>query len=70
MSETTLGTIETMLESAMAETENPEVSFTLRQALQLLYIVEERHVSVREELDAAEIDEDVRANLRELGYLD
>lgn len=51
----------------MEETENPEVSFKLRRALQFLYIVEERHVTVREELDATEIDEDVRANLRDLG---
>lgn len=70
MAETTIGTVEAMLESAMEESENPDVDFKLRQALQLLFIIEERHVSVREELDAAEIDEETRANLRELGYLD
>jgi hypothetical protein len=70
MSETPLGTVETLLESAVQETENPDISFKLRQALQLLVIVEDRHVTAREQLDSADLDEDVRANLRELGYLD
>lgn len=70
MSETTIGTIETLLSNAIEETTDPDVAFKLRQALQLVFIVEERHVEVRETLSDVELDEDVRENLDELGYLD
>lgn len=70
MAETTLDVIETLLESAIEETDDPDIIFKLRQALQLLLIVEDRHITVREELTDADLDEDVRKSLHELGYLD
>jgi len=70
MTETTVGTIETMLESALDRAEDPEVRFKLRSALQLLLVVENRHVETREALAEADVDEELRADLRDLGYLD
>jgi hypothetical protein len=70
MAGTTIGTIEALLESAIDETDDSEISFKLRSALQLLYVLEERHVAAREAIDEAEIEDEVQENLRELGYID
>lgn len=70
MAETTIGTIETLLESAIEETDDSDISFKIRSALQLLMVVEEQHVAARDALEEADIDDEVRADLRDLGYLD
>lgn len=70
MSQTTLGTIETMLESVIEETDDPEIRFKLRQALQLLTFVEDQHIEVRTVLKDSDLDGETRENLQELGYLD
>jgi len=70
MGETTIGTIETLLEGAIEETDDSDISFKIRSALQLLMVVEEQHVAARDALEEAEIDDEVRAGLRDLGYLD
>ena len=70
MGETTIGTIETLLETAIEETGDSDVSFKIRSALQLLMVVEEQHVAARDALEEAEIDDEVREDLRHLGYLD
>lgn len=70
MAETTIGTIETLLEGAIEETEDSEISFKLRSALQLLFVIEEQHVAAREAIEEAEIDDEIREDLRELGYID
>jgi len=70
MGETTIGTIETLLESAIEETDDSDISFKIRSALQLLMVVEEQHVAARDALEEVEIEDEVRADLRDLGYLD
>ncbi|MFB6130943.1 MAG: hypothetical protein ABEJ28_08995 [Salinigranum sp.] len=70
MSETTIETIRGMVESALAETDDSEVAFKLRTALQLLMAVEEQYLETRDVLTEAEIEDDLRATLRELGYLE
>jgi hypothetical protein len=69
MTETTIGTIRTLLENALAETDDSEVRFKLRTALQLLAVVENRQEIASEALENADIEADVRDNLRELGYV-
>jgi hypothetical protein len=70
MDPTDIGTIETLLESSIEQTDDPEIKYKLRQALQLLVFVEEHHVEARQVLTDAEISGDVRENLADLGYID
>jgi hypothetical protein len=69
MTETTIGTVRTLLKGAIAETDDPEVHFKLRTALQLLAVIDRQQEVASEALEHAEIEADVRENLRELGYL-
>jgi hypothetical protein len=68
MAETTIGTIEELLESAKSETTDSQTALKLRIALELLEAVEGRHIAGREGVEDAMIDEEVREHLRELGY--
>lgn len=70
MTDTTIDTIGTLLENAVAETDDPEIRFKLRTALQLLAVIDREHAMASEALASAEIDPDVRDDLRELGYMD
>jgi hypothetical protein len=70
MDETAIGTIETMLKSALETVDDPDVKYKLRQSLSLLKVVEMHHVDAREALEDVELDPEVEDNLRELGYLD
>jgi hypothetical protein len=70
MSETTIDALRSLLENALQEVDDSEAEFQLRTALQLLIALEEQHEGAREILEEAEIDGEVRENLRELGYLD
>ncbi len=69
MNDTTVGTIETLLESVLEETSDANVHFKLRTALQLLSVVREREQMTEDLLEENEIDGDVRQRLQELGYL-
>ncbi|MFB6149311.1 MAG: hypothetical protein ABEJ48_06565 [Halobacteriales archaeon] len=69
MAETTLSTIRTILENVVEETHDPEIKFKLRSALQLLTVIEEQQAGARETLMSADLTEEVRENLDELGYL-
>lgn len=69
MSETPIETTQTMLESLVEETDDSEVHFKLRTALQLLDIAEEQYDAGRRALAEVELDQDTRENLEELGYL-
>ena len=69
MSKTTIQTIKRMLETSIEDTEDPEIRFKLEQALQLVTSVEEQHVETHETLEDAEIETNVRENLKALGYL-
>lgn len=70
MTDTTSETTRALLESALNQTSDAEIRFKLRTALQLLVIMEEQHDIAREALADVKIEEDVREDLRELGYLD
>ena len=70
MTETTIDTIRTLLESAVAEADDSEVQFKLRTALQLLAVIDREHDVASEALANAEIDPGVREDLHELGYVD
>jgi len=70
MTDTTVGTIETLIDATLGATDDPEQRYRLRTALQLLYVVEQQYDQARETLREADLDEDLRADLRDLGYLD
>lgn len=70
MTDTTIDTIGTLLENAVSKTDDPEVRFKLRTALQLLAVIDREHDVASAALENAEIEPDVRENLRELGYVD
>jgi len=70
MTETTIDTIRTLLESAVAEADDSEVQLKLRTALQLLAVIDREHDVASEALANAEIDPGVREDLHELGYVD
>jgi hypothetical protein len=70
MADTAIGTIETMLKSALEDVEDGDVKYKLRQSLSLLKAVELHHVDAREALEDVDLDPDVEDNLRELGYLE
>lgn len=70
MAETVVDTTRSLLEGVLTETDDAEVHFKLRTALQLLDVVEAQHDAAREALAHADLEESVRTDLRELGYLD
>lgn len=69
MSQTTVETIDSMLESVQNEVDDSDTRFKVRTARQLLVVLEERHEAGREALEETDLDETVRENLRDLGYL-
>lgn len=70
MSNTTVETVRRLLEGALEDVDDPDVAFKLRSALQLLVLIEEQTEEARNTLEEADVEEDVRENLRELGYLE
>ncbi|MFP4626212.1 MAG: hypothetical protein ACOCQ7_01990 [Natronomonas sp.] len=70
MSKTTIETTRRLLDSALEDVDNPDVSFKIRSALQLLVLIEERTDEAKKTLEEADIDEKTRESLHELGYLD
>jgi hypothetical protein len=69
MGETTLETIDELLEGLMDDVETEEGRYKLRSARQLLVVVQQRHEDVDEVLEDAVDDETVLENLQDLGYL-
>ncbi|MFA1611561.1 hypothetical protein [Halobellus rubicundus] len=69
MPKATTDTIATLLESAIEETDDSEVHYKLRTALQLLDVVERRQESAIDLLTDEEFDGELRERLEELGYL-
>ena len=70
MSHTPLDTVEVLLESVLEETEDVDVHFKVRTALQLLVVVRDDMARASETLSEADLDEDLRERLRELGYVE
>ncbi|WP_152042370.1 hypothetical protein [Salinigranum salinum] len=70
MSKAHISTVRRMLESVLEEATDPEITFKLRTALQLLVLIEEQQAGARSALAKADLDAELRENLRDLGYLD
>lgn len=70
MAETTLGTIDELLEGVFDDVDDPDIRYKIRSARQLLQVVQQRHDNLDEAVHDAVDDEDVLSNLRDLGYLD
>lgn len=66
--DTTIETIAKLLEGAAAEAENPEVRYRINSARQMIDVVE-HHESLLNERVSTVVDDDVREQLRDLGYL-
>lgn len=67
MGDETIETIDTLLQSVLDVTDDPDASYKLRTALQLLELHRD---NINRLQDAAETDEDLQDRLRELGYLE
>jgi len=70
MAETTLETIDQLLDGVFADVADPDVRYKLRSARQLLQVVQQRHETLDEAIDDAVSDEQILRNLRDLGYID
>ncbi|EMA04588.1 hypothetical protein SAMN05443574_11672 [Haloarcula vallismortis] len=68
MAETTLATMDELLEGALDDVDDPEVRYKLRSARQLLQVVQQRQDLIDEAIDTAVEDEEILQNLRDLGY--
>ncbi|MFC6754033.1 hypothetical protein [Halorubrum tibetense] len=64
-----LMTIEELLEQVQKDIENPDASYKLRTARQLLSILEQRNEDLSVAVSEAVSDDELRDRLRELGYL-
>ena len=63
-------TVQTMLASVQEEVDDSELIFKLRTARQLVMACEENMNTLEEAVAEAELDEETREKLRQLGYLD
>lgn len=70
MAETTLETIDELLAGAMNGVDDSEAGFKIRSARQLLAVVQQRHDELDEAIDDAVDDDELVANLRDLGYVE
>lgn len=70
MGEPLAGKIDQMLESVQQQIDDPELSFKLRTARQMLVVYDEHLRKHREALDETDFGEDTLENLRQLGYID
>lgn len=70
MGETTVETIDELLAGAIADTDDEDVHYKLRNARQLLDVVRTRHEQIDEAIDETEVTSEVLENLRELGYVE
>ncbi|MFC7078607.1 hypothetical protein [Haloarcula halophila] len=70
MGETTLDTVDELLEGAFDDVDDPDVRYKLRSARQLVQVVKQRHDTLDEAIDEAVDDEAIMNNLRDLGYIE
>ena len=70
MEKTTLEIVEQLLSNVQAEVDDPELSYKLRTARQLIVLVSEQHEAGRNALTDADLDPETLEQLRRLGYLD
>lgn len=69
MTQDTLIIIKKLLEAVQDDVENPDASYNLRTARQLLSVLEQRDEKVSVALKQAVSDDELRERLRDLGYL-
>ena len=62
--------IDEMLASVQDEVDDPDLSFKLRTARQMLVVYDEHLRKHREALDETDLEENPLENLRRLGYID
>lgn len=65
-----IDTIDELLQGAVDDIDDPETTYKIRSAQQLLNVIEQRHDDVNLLIDDAIADEEVINDLRNLGYLD
>jgi len=70
MSQNTSDTLASLLESVIEDTDGADVHFKLRTALQLLDVVRVRNERISDTLSDVDLDDDLDARLRELGYVE
>jgi len=63
-------TIEPMLASVQEEVNDPELTFKLRTARQLIMACDHEINTLTKTLDEVELDDETMEKLRQLGYLD
>jgi DNA-directed RNA polymerase specialized sigma54-like protein len=70
MAETTLGTIDELLEGALEDADDSEMRYKLKSARQLVQVLQQRQDSLGEAVHDAVDDEEIMSSLRDLGYID
>ncbi|MFC6874636.1 hypothetical protein [Halobellus marinus] len=70
MANSPLDTIKQLVESTIEETENSEVHYKLRTASQLVDVVQYHHDNLVESLEDTDLDDELREELRDMGYID
>ena len=70
MAETTLETIDELLEGAFADVDDPDVQYKLRNARQLVRVIQQRHDTLDAAIDETVTDEALMNTLRDLGYVE
>jgi hypothetical protein len=71
MGQTTLDTIDELLEGVIDETDDSEIHYKLRKARQLVEVVKQRHRDLADEGITNEVDdEEILNDLRDLGYIE
>ena len=69
MTDSPLDTIRQLVESAIEATDDSDVHYKLRTACQLVDVVEYHHEDLLESLEDANLDDELRDELRDMGYL-
>jgi len=64
-----LETIEELLEGVQEDVENPDASYKLRTARQLLNVLDQRNEELSVAVNEAASEDELRKRLRDLGYL-
>jgi hypothetical protein len=70
MANSPLDTIKRLVESTIEETENSEVHYKLQTASQLVDVVQYHHDNLVESLEETDLDDELREELRDMGYID
>ena len=70
MGKTTLETIEELLQSVQKNVEDSDSKYKLRNARQLIQVLQQRNKELDEAIDETITDEEILENLSDLGYLE